>query len=117
MQNLFQEVNWIFLMFFLVLRRNCFNEPDDMYSVMKISCKSTIPNVSHNVTKYFFKGIAPQKQNPLKEFIIEPPPPIQSPLKEFLLTPHPGSNPYGDTSGFYLIKTALFDEFGYRRWA
>lgn len=85
MQNLFQEVNWIFLMFFLVLRRNCFSEPDDMYSVMKISCKSTIPNVSHNVTKYFFKGIAPQKQNPLKEFIIDPP--IQSPLKEFLLTP------------------------------
>jgi hypothetical protein len=38
MQNLFQDCSWILRMFFLVFRRNCFSEPDDMYSVMKISC-------------------------------------------------------------------------------
>ena len=41
MQNLFQDCSWIFLKFFLVLRKNCFSEPDDMYSVMKITWKPT----------------------------------------------------------------------------
>ncbi len=37
MHHLFQDPSWIFLLFFLVLRRNCFRDPDDMYSVMKMS--------------------------------------------------------------------------------
>lgn len=106
MQNLFQEVNWIFLMFFLVLRRNCFSEPDDMYSVMKISYKSTIPNVSHNVTKYFFKGIAPQKQNPLKEFIIEPPP-HPEPFKGIFIDPPSRFEPLWRHFRFLLNKNCI----------
>jgi len=35
--HLFQDCSWIFLLFFLVRLRNCFNDPDDMYSVIKIN--------------------------------------------------------------------------------
>ena len=37
MTHRFQDLSWIERLFLLVLRRNCFREPEDMYSVIKIS--------------------------------------------------------------------------------
>ena len=40
MTHRFQDLSWIERLFLLVLRRNCFSDPEDMYSVMKISLGS-----------------------------------------------------------------------------